>query len=97
MWIRTAADVDTFIDRIKAMWPNGYPLTASGPLSMVEEELKLAVQDKASVRREEIIKAFLHYSFKDAAFDHGGLTETEKGICTREEFDALVAWLKGGA
>ena len=49
-------------------------------------------------RRTEIIKAFLRYSFSDyhGWFEYAGLTATEHEICTEQEFNELVAWVKEG-
>lgn len=46
---------------------------------------------------EAVVKRFLNYSFKDINFDYDGLTDTEKGLATREEFERLASWVQGGA
>lgn len=43
----------------------------------------------------ELARKFLTYSFTDIKFNYDGLTEAERWFCTREEFDALVTWIKG--
>ena len=43
---------------------------------------------------EIIAKAFLNYSLTEIEFEYEGLTKSEKAICTREEFEKLVEWIK---
>lgn len=43
---------------------------------------------------EKIIKKFLRYAFNDIDYNYDNLTETEKGLATRDEFEKLVAWVK---
>lgn len=42
---------------------------------------------------EAIIRRFLNYSFKDIHFEYDGLTDEEKKLATREEFENLVKWV----
>lgn len=42
-----------------------------------------------------IAKRFLTYAFKDIHFKYDELTDEEKKLATREEFENLVAWVKG--
>ena len=42
----------------------------------------------------KIAKDFLRYSFNDINFNYDSLTDTEKDLCTREEFEALRAWIQ---
>lgn len=37
---------------------------------------------------------FLRYSLEDVDYSYDGLTKAEKALCTREEFEALVQWVK---
>lgn len=43
-----------------------------------------------------VVKRFLNYSFEDIDFKYDDLTETEKKLATREEFEKLAAWVKSG-
>ena len=56
MWIKTDEDVSRFMDRVKAAWPDGYPLAASGALSIVEHELRHAIREKAPGIPSETLK-----------------------------------------
>lgn len=42
----------------------------------------------------ETIKKFLKYAFEQIDYSYDGLTETEKTLATRKEFEALVKWVK---
>ena len=41
-----------------------------------------------------VIKKFLVYSLNPIKFDYTKLTDTEKGLCSPQEFVALVKWVK---
>lgn len=45
-------------------------------------------------RRDQIIRAFLAYSFTDVDFEYEELTDRERSFCQSKEFAALVAWIK---
>lgn len=45
-------------------------------------------------RRNEIIKAFLTYSFNDIYFKYDDLTSKEKALCSKEEFEQLMTWAR---
>lgn len=42
----------------------------------------------------DVARAFLAYSFKDIGFKYSDLTDTEKALCTPQEWAKLVAWVK---
>lgn len=42
----------------------------------------------------QVARAFLAYAFRDIDFDYNDLTDTEKSLCTEEEFKTLVAWIR---
>lgn len=44
---------------------------------------------------EIIIKKFLDYSFTEIEYDYNELTQSEKALCTEEEFRKLVGWVNG--
>lgn len=56
----------------------------SVPISAVSIDPRLAA----------IAARFLHYSFSPINYNYDNLTETEQSLCTRDEFDALVAWVE---
>lgn len=43
----------------------------------------------------DVIKRFLTYSFSPVSFDYDKLSHEEKKLCTREEFNQIIAWLHG--
>jgi hypothetical protein len=45
-------------------------------------------------KRDGVIKKFLHYSFEDIHYTYTNLTEQEQGLCTKEQFEELMAWLR---
>lgn len=42
----------------------------------------------------KIAKKFLKYSFKDIKFEYSSLCPEEKRLCTKKEFERLVAWVQ---
>jgi hypothetical protein len=42
----------------------------------------------------KIVKKFLKYSLKDINFKYADLCPEEKRLCTKKEFERLVAWIK---
>ena len=40
------------------------------------------------------IAKFLRYSFRPIEYSYEKLTNEEKNLCTKEEYEALVAWIK---
>jgi len=43
---------------------------------------------------EQLARDFLNYAFRDIEFVYENLTDTEKALCTRKEFDELVKWIR---
>jgi hypothetical protein len=45
-------------------------------------------------RISAVTKKFLKYSFEEIDFTYEQLTPEEKSLCTKDEFEELVKWLK---
>lgn len=43
---------------------------------------------------EQLAREFLRSSFRDIAFSYDGLTDVERNIVTREEWEGFVQWIK---
>lgn len=41
-----------------------------------------------------IVRRFLEYSFSPVEYSYDNLTETEQGLCTREEYEDLKRWIQ---
>lgn len=45
---------------------------------------------------EQTAKKFLNYSLDPIEYSYEYLTDSEKALCTREEFEELVKWVQEG-
>jgi len=43
---------------------------------------------------ESVAKRFFRYSFEDIDYRYELLTQSERNLCTREEFEELVKWVR---
>lgn len=41
-----------------------------------------------------VVKKLLNYSFEQINWEYEELTPSERSLCSREEFEELVAWYK---
>lgn len=71
---------------------NGY--YGNGPLPQMTlsqlSEMKEKLKDAPPINAKTL-RALLLYTYADAQ-THEGLTETEKGLVTKEEFETLMKW-----
>lgn len=45
-------------------------------------------------KREPVMKRFFHYSFEDVHYEYANLTDQEKSLCTPEQFEDMMLWLR---
>lgn len=61
-----------------------------------EHILDMTAKLTKAQRRETILKKFCHYQFEDIHYQYRNLTDQEKALCTEQEFNELMYWLRRG-